>query len=126
MSQETAVPAALPQTAKSRSLTVLTILVALLLLLNLVQFGLTFQQNRLAAARASTHQQRAEAAQALVAQQASVISGLMEDYESAAYANPSVDRITEQQLLAAESTLAALQVIALQNSQTIQLLATAP
>jgi hypothetical protein len=126
VNEETPIRAASTQGEKGRALTLLTILVALLLLLNLVQFGMTFQQNRLAAARAASHEERAQAAQALVEKQSSVISSLMQDYETAAYNNPSVERITEQQLLAAESTIAALQIIALQNSQIIQLLATAP
>jgi CHASE1-domain containing sensor protein len=105
---------------------VLTVLVALLLVLTAVQFAITFQQNSLAAARASTHDERAEAARSLVEQQSRLISSLMSDYEKSAYDNPGIDRIAEQQLLAAESTLAALQVIAIQNSQMIELLATAP
>ncbi|MCX6101627.1 MAG: hypothetical protein NTV92_09505 [Candidatus Bipolaricaulota bacterium] len=50
----------------------------------------------------------------------------MDTYEKTAYRSAEIDRISEQQLVAAESTLAALQIIALQNSQIIQLLATAP
>jgi hypothetical protein len=126
VNQETPAKAASTEGQKSPTITILTILVALLLLLNLVQFGMTFQQNRLAAARAASHEERAQAAQALVEQQSSAITSLMRDYESAAYNNPSVERITEQQLLAAEATIGALQIIALQNSQIIQLLATAP
>ena len=123
---ETTSPGASEEDRRGKLLFVLTVLVALLLLVNVVSFALTFQQNRLAASRAASHQERAEAARELVDDQTRVIASLMSDYEAAAYDNPSVERIAEQQLLATESTLAALQIIAVQNSQIIELLATAP
>jgi hypothetical protein len=117
-------------TKPSRNYNALLIIIAALLLLltalNAFQVITTYQQNRLSAERAATHAERVKAAEALVTRQQSVISSLMDDYQKAAYDNPAVERIAEQQLLASESTLAALQVIAIQNSQVLELLATAP
>lgn len=48
---------------------------------------------------------------------------LMQTYQMAAYEDLSVDRITEQQLLALESQLSALQIMASQNGVLIELLA---
>lgn len=86
----------------------------------------TYQQNRLSSARAASHAERVKAAEDLVSRQQSAITSLMDTYEKTAYRSAEIDRISEQQLVAAESTLVALQIIALQNSQIIQLLATAP
>ncbi len=46
---------------------------------------------------------------------------LLKSYEKAAYQNSSVERIAEQQLLASESQLTALQVIASQNGILIEI-----
>lgn len=108
---------------------VLTV-IALLLMLSTALVGYqvfsTFQQNQITTQRALTHAERVVAAQELVATQQEIILTLMEDYAEVAYNNPRIDRIAEQQLLAAESALTALQIIALQNSQIIELLASAP
>jgi flagellar basal body-associated protein FliL len=108
----------------------LLIIIALLLLLSTAatttQLVMTFQQNSITATRAATYQARVKEAEALVSRQQTIIFGLIEDYHAAAYEDPSVERIAEQQLLVAESTLAALQIIAIQNSQVIELLAAAP
>lgn len=108
----------------------LLIFIAILLLLStaasITQLVMTFQQNSITAARAATYQARVKEAEALVSRQQTIIFGLIEDYHAAAYEDPGIDRIAEQQLLVAESTLAALQIIAIQNSQVIELLAAAP
>ena len=86
----------------------------------------TLQQNRVASKRAATYQARVETAQKVVDRQQDVIFDLVTDYHASAYDSPDViDRITEQQLLAAEYQLTALQIIAIQNSQILELLATA-
>lgn len=53
--------------------------------------------------------------------QKTIYQDLMQAYQKAAYEDSSVDRIAEQQLLAAESQLNALQVIASQNGILIEL-----
>lgn len=104
----------------------MNILLILLLALNAVQFVFTYQQNQIAAARAASYQERVRAAQDLVTAQREVIFDLLNNYQKSAYDNPSVERIAEQQLIASEYTLSALQIIAIQNSQIIELLANAP
>lgn len=103
----------------------ITVLLALLLMVEVYQVVATYQQNKLAEERASAYQARVEEAQELVSRQQIIIMGLLSDYEETAYGS-NVDRIAEQQLIATEYTLTALQIIALQNSQIIELLANAP
>ena len=86
----------------------------------------TYRQNMLASEHAATHARRVEAAERLVQAQQLTIESLFEEYHVAAYENPLIDRISEQQLLAEEAILGTLQIIAIQNSQIIQLLATTP
>ena len=104
----------------------MSLFLLLLLALNIVQFLFTYQQNQNAAQRADTYQQRIQEAKELVQKQQSVILGLVDNYQKDAYNNPKVERIAEQQLIVSEYTLSALQIIALQNSQIIELLANAP
>jgi hypothetical protein len=106
-------------------LVVIAILIALLLSVEIYQVVATYNQNQLAEARAKNYQSRVDEATQLVKNQQTVISGLLTDYENAAYGS-SVDRIAEQQLIATEFTLTALQILAIQNSQIIELLANAP
>lgn len=103
----------------------ITVLLALLLTVEVYQVVATYQQNKLVEERASAYQTRVEEAQELVSRQQTIIMGLLSDYEETAYGS-NVDRIAEQQLIATEYTLTALQIIALQNSQIIELLANAP
>lgn len=66
---------------------------------------------------------RQQLTQDIVKNQRDLVSSLLSDYQTAAYSNDQIDRITEQQLLAAEHQLVALQLIALQNTQIMELLA---
>jgi predicted metalloprotease len=106
-------------------LVIIVVLLALLLTVEIYQVVTSYQQTKLAEERASAYQTRVTAAQLLVSNQQDIISGLMTDYQKDAYGS-SVDRIAEQQLIATEYNLTALQIIALQNSQIIELLANAP
>jgi hypothetical protein len=119
-----------PSSAKNRNYAPLLIFIAVLLTvmlsINAIQFVMTFQQNQITAQKAATYEERVKNAQDLVTRQQAVISGLVDEYQKAAYQTPGVDRIAEQQLIAAESTLGALQILAIQNSQIIELLANAP
>ena len=118
-------PEPAPRIAPSRAavnrpvLIIIAVLIALLLAVNGSQLVLTLQQN---AERA----ERAQAADQLVQDQQSIISGLMSDYQRAAYNDPNVETIYQQQLIASESILQALHIIAIQNSQIIGLLAVSP
>lgn len=96
------------------------------LAINAIQFVFTYQQNQVAATRAASYQERVQAAQGLVERQRDLVLDLVNKYQKDAYDNPSVERIAEQQLIATEYTLIALQIIAIQNSQIIELLAYAP
>lgn len=60
-----------------------------------------------------------ESVQGVVTAQKNIYQDLYQTYHKAAYENVSVDRIAEQQLLASESQLTALQVIASQNGTLI-------
>ncbi len=116
-------------TTKKGSDTILWIIVILLgavLLANVFSIITTFQQNTVARERAASYEERGQQAQALIDRQRDVILDLVSDYGSAAYDNPSVDRIAEQQLLAAEYQLQALQILAIQNSQIIELISATP
>jgi len=70
--------------------------------------------------------QKSQIALELVNSQGEVIAGLMDSYNSDAYENPSLDRISEQQLIAAEYTILGLQILGMQNNQIIELLASTP
>jgi hypothetical protein len=101
------------------SLTLITVLLALILLVHLYQVGAAWERN-------SRRSQKVKDATALVEKQQFLISGLVVAYRGAAYDNSKVNRIAEQQLIATEYTLQALQVLGIQNSQIIELLADAP
>ncbi|MBN2287646.1 MAG: hypothetical protein JXI43_14460 [Tissierellales bacterium] len=101
-------------------------LLAALLLVAAFSIWTTYQQNAIAKERAESYQARVDEAQAVVEQQRDMITDLTSDYQSAAYDNPAIDRIAEQQLLAAEYQLLALQTLAIQNTQVIELLSAAP
>jgi uncharacterized membrane protein affecting hemolysin expression len=100
-------------------LIVIAVLLALLLAVATIQLGIALQQS-------SQRAERAVAAQALVQSQQSLITSLMTDYEQAAYKDPNVDTIYQQQLIASEHILQALHIMAIQNSQVIELLAVTP
>ncbi len=64
-----------------------------------------------------------EAVDSLMNLQRTMIMDVMDDYREAAYSDPNVERIAEQQLLAEEFQLMTLQVLAIQNGQIMELLA---
>lgn len=105
---------------------IIVVLLVLVLVTQVFQIASTFQQNKIASDRAESYQTRVDAAQKLVNDQRDLILDLVQDYEDAAYNDPMIERITEQQLLAAEFQLLGLQTLALQNSQIIELLASSP
>lgn len=94
------------------------ILVVLILLLgvNIFQSYSNFQQKEYA-------EERAEKARLVIQSQQTIIEGLITNYQSDAYDDLAVDRISEQQLIATEYQLVGLQILAYQNNEIIQLLA---
>ena len=109
----------------SGPLWLIIILLILVLGSNLYTIFTTYQAQQIESERAATYSERVEEAQELLADQRELVADLLTSYQEDAYGE-NVDRIAEQQLLAAEYQLLALQVIALQNSQVIELLAAAP
>ena len=101
-------------------------LLALILIAQVFSIANTYQRDQIQRERAATYQQRVEEAQVVLDLQRNIIEDLLSEYESVAYDNPNVDRIVEQQLLAAEFQLTALQAIAIQNTQIIEMLSAAP
>ncbi len=104
------------------NLTWLRIIAVLLLLL----LGLEIYRTVDAVMLSQTRNARVQKIQTVISNQQQMIDEIISDYHAAAYDNPSVERIAEQQLLAAEHTLLTLQMMALQNNQIIQLLANNP
>jgi predicted negative regulator of RcsB-dependent stress response len=101
----------------------LSIVVVLLLLLVAAQ-GYTiftsYQQQQIVAARAATYAERVKAVESVAATQRDVINQLTDRYRKAAYQDTSIDRIAEQQLLAAEYEMQGLQILGIQNSEIIE------
>lgn len=64
---------------------------------------------------------RAKSMQPLLERQRSIITSMMDHYETDAYNNPDIERIAEQQLIAAEYQLLLLQTIAQQNILMLEL-----
>ena len=79
------------------------------------------RQYKLEEQRWAGRQQQVELIRAMAELQEDAIFDLLVDYQDTAYSS-RVERIAERQLLAAESQLSALQLIALQNSQITKLL----
>lgn len=78
-------------------------------------------QARVEASRFAARQARVAEIRELTALQDDLIFDLMSNYQDAAY-GVGVDRIAEQQLIAAETQIVALQTLALQNRQIAELL----
>jgi len=106
-------------------LRLIVVLLILALFTQVFQIYSTFQQNGIAKGRAENYQARVLAVQSLVDSQRDQIFNLVSDYNEAAY-SANLDRIAEQQLRAAEFQLLGLQILAIQNSQVIELLSEAP
>lgn len=71
--------------------------------------------------RQAIYEEHTQQMQALLATEYRVIADALDSYRADAY-DSGVDRIAEQQLLAAEHQLLLLQVIARQNAQMIELM----
>jgi hypothetical protein len=96
------------------------------LLVSNVYFSAQAQQERQAQAerieeRQVIYEEYVGQMQAALARQQRVVDGVADSYHADAY-NSDIDRIAEQQLIAAEYQMLLLQVIAQQNAQMIELL----
>jgi hypothetical protein len=109
-------------TQRPRSNTGMLALIAVLLILLV---GVNGYNLYIDTQRTAVYQQRVAEVKQLTDSQRELIAGLMTSYRKDAYNNPSIDRIAEQQLLASEYSLQALQILSLQNSQIIDLLSEA-
>ena len=102
----------------------LSVIAVLLIILVATNFWIILEGQRreeAQTARVAFLHEQAEGIAMLADLQDEIIFNLFESYEDTAY-GPSVDRIAEQQLIAAEHQLMALQSIALQNRQIAELL----
>ncbi len=100
-------------------LTVIALLLFLLVLSNVINLAMAFQQSQERARRAEIYRDVTE-------DHREIILDIMDDYRADAYLDPDIDRIAEQQLIAAEYILQMQQVIALQNTTTQELLLDSP
>lgn len=108
---------------KPRLLLVQVLLVVICLLLaGLLAANLwNIQQAGREQERRAFYQEQAQAIKQMAELQDELIFDLLDEYQASAYGS-RVDRIAEQQLIAAESQIVALQTLALQNRQIIELL----
>lgn len=100
-------------------LSIIVVLLVILLALNAYSVISASQRRALAEMQASAHASRARVLEG-------IIVDMMDGYNADVYDNPNIDRIAEQQLLAEEYQLTALQAIAIQNGVIIELLADSP
>lgn len=107
----------------------IVVVLAVLLASNTCFAGLAHRDRLMQMERNEDHRviyaEHAEQARALIKRQREMIAGASDNYRVDAYA-PTIDRIAEQQLIAAEYQLLLLQIIAQQNAQMIELLAARP
>ena len=95
-----------------------------------VAFAIETHQERLAQAehaaeRQAIYEEHAQQMQAWLARQQRLLDGIADNYHADAY-DSGVDRIAEQQLIAAEYQILLLQTIAQQNAQMIELMIARP
>ncbi len=107
-------------------LRLIALLLFLLVAASIYNIVTTYQQNQLAEQRAATYRQRVEAVSKVAEEQRKAIQQLRTSYEKDAYANPTLDRISEQQLVATEYNLEGIRILGIQNSQIIELMSVAP
>jgi hypothetical protein len=105
----------------SKTLTILLSVICILLGSILVVQLWEVRQGVVARSQWELRHEQAQEIKVMLELQDTLILGLMNSYEGAAYGS-SVDRIAEQQLIAAETQIMALQALALQNRQIAELL----
>lgn len=107
-------------------LIVITVLLAGLLTLNLLQYFSQKSQQELAAQRAETYSERVEEALSTYLDTQIKLDSLLDDYDEAVYEDVNVDNIYQQQLRSTEFNFIVLNYIARQNQEIILLLSSLP
>jgi hypothetical protein len=101
-------------------------LLFVLVALNAYTLFMSYQMQQIEAHRAATYEERIAEAHERAQAQRELIGDLIESYDEDVYDNPSIDRISEQQLIAAEYTIQMLRLMSIQNSDMIDLLVEQP
>lgn len=101
-------------------------LLFVLVALNAYTLFMSYQMQQIEAHRAATYEERIAEAHERAQAQRELIGDLIESYDKDVYDNPGIDRISEQQLIAAEYTIQLLRLISIQNSDMIDLLVEQP
>ena len=107
-------------------LIVITVLLAGLLTLNLLQYFSQKSQQELAAQRAETYSERVKEALSTYLDVQSNLDSLLDDYNESVYEDMTVDNIYQQQLRSTEFNFIVLNYIARQNQEIILLLSSLP
>jgi len=107
-------------------LVLITVLLAGLLILNLLQFFSQKSQQELATQRAETYSERVEDALSTYLDTQDRLDSLLDDYNEAVYEDEDVTNINQQQLRSTEFTFIVLNYIARQNQEIILLLSSLP
>ena len=107
---------------RDRSLYVIAALLAVIVVANITTVGV---QLALATSKQAAYDEHAQQLQARLARQQRLLDGIADSYHADAY-DSGVDRIAEQQLIAAEYQILLLQTIAQQNAQMIELMVVRP
>lgn len=114
----------------ARDYTALLAIIALLLLaiaaVNAYAVYSTAQRDQVAEARAATYKERVEAVGKAAAAQRTAVDTLQSDCKKAIYDDPDTKGIMAQQFRVQECILEADELLAVQNSQIIELLSTVP
>ena len=107
-------------------LIVITVLLAGLLTLNLLQYFSQKSQQELAAQRAETYSERVEEALSTYLDTQIKLDSLLDNYDKAVYLDEDVENIYQQQLRSIEYNFIVLNYIARQNQEIILLLSSLP
>jgi hypothetical protein len=104
-------------------LSIIAALLGLILAAQLYTIYKSYQTQQLEAERAVRMSEMASSITLLNSLQNDLAADLFSDYQEAAYDNPDLERIAEQQLIAEEFQLLSAQMLSYQNQAIIELLA---
>ncbi|MEN6529070.1 MAG: hypothetical protein ABFC97_04305 [Anaerolineaceae bacterium] len=107
-------------------LILITVLLAGLLILNLLEFFAQKSQQELAEQRAETYSERVSEALSTYLDTQIKLDSLLDDYNEAVYEDEDVTNINQQQLRSTEFNFIVLSYIARQNQEIILLLSSLP
>lgn len=126
MSTATVAPVNKQEKTEKIWLIVITVLLAGLLTLNLLQYFSQKSQQELAAQRAGTYSERVNQALSTYLDTQTKLDSLLDNYDKAVYEDENVDNIYQQQLRSSEFNFIVLSYIARQNQEIILLLSSLP